>query len=177
MTHESLLRDAMIEFRQHHAPRVITEPCIHYNYASLQHAYVIFDQEWDNLLRASGNNYNKIRLVGRQLIAFQLRRLPGVDRCKTAQGLFNDGERTYKYMHCSGDFPCTPSDEKLTGLGFDFSIDIYTGTVRMGSLGNGQSWHALWKSYIKQKHQTYSAYTALIVPAEPMRRPGVALSS
>lgn len=131
MTHKSALRDAMAQFRQAHAPKVLTGPCMHYNYRSLQHAFELLDREWDNLYRASGNNYDMIRLVWRQLIGFEMRRLPGVDRCRVAQGLgYDNWERTYKYKNDAGEMPVTVSDDSVDGLGGDFAVDVVGGRGR-----------------------------------------------
>ena len=89
MTGEDDLCKALIQFRKNWAPRVLTKPCMHYNYASLQHAFELLDREYDNLYKASNDNYDKINLVWRQLIGFEMRRLPGIDRCVMAQGLYD----------------------------------------------------------------------------------------
>ncbi|MGC1182763.1 MAG: hypothetical protein WA877_07560, partial [Legionella sp.] len=88
------------------------------------------DCEWDNLYQESGNNYDKIRLVWRQLIGFEMRRLPGIDRCVMAQSIFfvvdqyQDVARSYKFKYSAGDFPVIASDNSLDGLGGDFAVDI-----------------------------------------------------
>jgi hypothetical protein len=130
MAHESPLRDAMLQFRQDWAPKVLIKPGMHYNYSSLQHAFELLDREWDNLYRTSGNNYDKILLVWRQLIGFEMRRLPGIDRCLMAQGLYyvldrnEAGRRSYKFKNSSGVFPPTTADDTLDGLGGDFAVNI-----------------------------------------------------
>lgn len=88
MTRASKIRDAIIKFRKDWAPRIMTKPCMHYNYASLLYAFELLDREWDDLYKTSGDNWDKIRLVWRQLIGFEMRRLPGIDRCLMAQGLY-----------------------------------------------------------------------------------------
>lgn len=134
MTHESILRDAIVQFRNEHAPRIITEPCMHFNYRSLHHALELLDREWSNLYQAGGYDPDKIHLVWRQLIGFEIRRLPGIDRCRLAQGLcYHDWERTYQYKVDVDDvddvdeLPLTMTDDSLDGLGVDFSLDIHYG--------------------------------------------------
>ncbi|MFU7598281.1 hypothetical protein ACM9VS_05550 [Legionella pneumophila] len=138
MTRKSALRDAIIQFRKDWAPRILTKPCMHYNYTSLQHAFDTLDCEWDNLYQASGNSYDKIRLVWRQLIGFEMRRLPGIDRCVMAQGLYGvtgsseSVARSYKFKNSDGGFPVLASDNSLEGLGGDFSVDIFGGRCGAG---------------------------------------------
>lgn len=135
MTHESALRDAIIQFRKDHAPKIITAPCMHFNYRSLLHALELLEQEWNNLFLTSGSNDDKICLVWQQLIGFEMRRMPGIDRCQLAQGLRNNKrERTYKYKNDSGNFPLTLTDESIVDLGGDSAADIYSGLLRSSGL-------------------------------------------
>ncbi|HAU0232666.1 TPA: hypothetical protein ACT9K7_003239 [Legionella pneumophila] len=130
MTGDNELCKALVKFRKDWAPRVLTKPGMHYNYASLQHAFELLDREWDNLYESSGNDYDKIRLVWRQLIGFEMRRLPGIDRCVTAQSvltIMDQNEnviRSYKFKNNEGDFPITDSDNSLDGLGGDFGVEV-----------------------------------------------------
>jgi len=144
MTHKSDLCDAMIQFRKDHAPGELTTPRMHYNYRSLQHAFQRLYDEWDNLYQACGSTdkYDKIRLVWRQLIGFLLRRLPGVDRCAVAQGLYyllekqsaEEFDRSYTFKHypSDGSLPLTLTDSSAGGLGLDVSLDIYGGVLGWG---------------------------------------------
>lgn len=128
---------ALDQFRKDWAPQVLTTPCMHYNYASLQHAFEILAREWDNLYQASGNNYDMIDLVWRQLIGFEMRRLPGIDRCVMAQSLYEvieenkDCTRSYtfkdNYWKLADAFPITDCDDSFDGLGGDFSVSIFAG--------------------------------------------------
>lgn len=61
---------------------------MHYNYMSLQHAFDSLKREWDDLFMASENDFDKVNLVWRQLTGFEMRRLPGIDRCVMAQGIY-----------------------------------------------------------------------------------------
>ena len=130
-TGENDLCKAIIQFRKDWAPRVLVKPGMHYNYASLKHAFELLDREWNNLYQASGNNFNKVLLVWRQLIGFEMRRLPGIDRCAMAQGLYyvidqhEEMARSYKFKNDDGDFPIVATDDSLDGLGGDFSVNIF----------------------------------------------------
>jgi hypothetical protein len=132
MTHESELCTAIIKFRKDWAPRILTKPCMHYNYASLQHAFELLEREWRDLYKTGNDDYDKIRLVWRQLIGFEMRRLPGIDRCVMAQGLYDVIEkketvaRSYKFkdIDSDGDFPIIVTDDSFDGLGGDFSVGI-----------------------------------------------------
>jgi len=133
MTGDNELCKALSQFRKDWAPKVLTKPCMHYNYASLQHAFELLDREWDNLYKAGNDNFDKIRLVWRQLIGFEMRRLPGIDRCVMAQGLYyviDEKEvvsRSYALREAgmAGSFPVTVTDDSIDGLGGDFSLDIF----------------------------------------------------
>ncbi|CAM4500889.1 MAG: hypothetical protein LEGION0403_FIIPPAGN_02921 [Legionella sp.] len=162
MTRESKLRDAMIQFRKDWAPRILTKPCMHYNYASLQHAFELLDREWDDLYKTGGNDYDKIRLVWRQLIGFEMRRLPGIDRCVMAQGLYYVIEereapsRSYKFRDTAGDFPILVADDSLDGLGGDFSVSIFG--YSQVHLWDRDGLGPAWTTYIEQKLQTCRTY-------------------
>lgn len=131
MSGDTALCQAMRQFRKDWAPKIMTKPCMHYNYASLQHAFQLLTDEWDNLHTASGNNLDKINLVWRQLIGFEMRRLPGIDRCMMAQGLCFVRQnkpvlRSYSFWFdvASPDFPITVADDSPEGLGSDYSVSI-----------------------------------------------------
>ncbi len=103
---------------------------MHYNYTSLQFAFELLDREWENLFQSSGTNYLKINTVWRQLIGFEMRRLPGIDRCALAQGLYylelinleQKKERSYtikrdaESVHAAIEFPIKGVDDSLDGL-------------------------------------------------------------
>ncbi len=169
MTRKSDLCDAFIQFRKEWSPRILTKPCMHYNYASLQHAFELLDHEWNNLYKTGGNDfnkiYNKIRLVWQQLIGFEMRRLPGIDRCVMAQGLYDVivkqevFARSYKLNNRAGDFPIIASDDSIDGLGGDFAPGARAHTSRHGAPFPGQMCTA-WGTYIEQKLQTCKTYAA-----------------
>ncbi len=177
-TGENDLCKAIIQFRKDWAPRVLVKPRMHYNYVSLQHALELFRCEWHNLHQASGNNYDKICLVWRQLIGFEMRRMPGIDRCIIAQGLFQVIEmhkkvnRSYKFNQSDDEeFPIVASDDSLDGLGGDFAVNLWGSPA--GEFGPHHTLDATmaWKTYVEQKHQTCAA---LCSPStQYVNRPGV----
>lgn len=130
MTGESELYKAIIQFRKDWAPRILLKPCMHYNYASLQQAFELLDKEFDNLYKASGNNDDMINLVWKQLIGLEMIRLPGIDRCVMAQGIYYVIEQkealARSYIFRNGGaakvFPVASLDDSLDGLGGDFSV-------------------------------------------------------
>ena len=136
----SELCSVILQFRKDWAPRIVSQPCMHYNYVSLKHAFELLEKEWSNLYKASGNNYDMINLVWRQLIGFEMRRLPGIDRCVMAQGIYYVIEqkealaRSYNLRNggVAVAFPITLSDDSLDGLGGDFSVD--------GGMGDKGGW-------------------------------------
>jgi hypothetical protein len=143
MTGESERCKAILQFRKDWAPRILLKPCMHYNYASLQQAFELLDKEWDNLYKASRNNYDMINLVWRQLIGFEMRRLPGIDRCVMAQGIYyvikqkEALARSYNLRNggAAVAFPVALTDDSLGGLGGDFAVG-----------GNGAGWGGCWWS-------------------------------
>ncbi|MGC1181499.1 MAG: hypothetical protein WA877_00945, partial [Legionella sp.] len=129
------------------------------------------DCEWDNLYQESGNNYDKIRLVWRQLIGFEMRRLPGIDRCVMAEGIFyvvnqcQDIARSYKFKYSVGDFPVVASNNSLDGLGVDFAVDMLGVTPGLRNAVVRPTPAHYWESYVKQKLQTCRPYTATSSPS------------
>ena len=177
MTGDNELCKAFIQFCKDWAPKVLTKPCMHYNYASLQHAFELLDREWDNLYKASNDNYDKIRLMWRQLIGFEMRRLPGIDRCVMAQGLYYVIDkkevvaRSYalRGTGVAGSFPVTTTDDSIDGLGGDFSVDIFGGWREEGCVTRLCWFRAGWKTYVEQKLQTCRTYaTRPYSSAEPV---------
>jgi hypothetical protein len=156
ITDKNDLCNALIQFRKDWAPRVITKPCMHYNYASLKHAFELLDREWDNLYKANNDNYNKIDLVWKQLIGFEMRRLPGIDRCVMAQGLYYVIEekkavaRTYTFTNggAAATFPITVADDSIDGLGGDFAVHMNGGVGYGVGRGRGEGYvlQCVWGS-------------------------------
>ncbi|CAM4446431.1 MAG: hypothetical protein LEGION0403_FIIPPAGN_01182 [Legionella sp.] len=148
MARKSDLSEAIIQFRKDWAPRILTEPCMHYNYASLRHAFDIFERVREDLCKADANAYDKIILVWRQLIGFEMRRLPGIDRCVMAQGLCyiieeqEPHSRSYRFENSDSDFPIIASDDVLAGLGSDFAVDG-VGEINIVPHPGGSRWPGL----------------------------------
>lgn len=120
------------------------KPCVHYNYRSLQHTFELLDSEWDDLYKTSGDKFDKINLVWRQLIGFEMRRLPGIDRCVMAQGIYyvteqknHEVERSYKFKNSDGDFPIINDDVSAGGLGGDFAVHRFAGPCAWGLCWEG----------------------------------------
>ena len=160
ITGDNDLCRAFIQFRKDWAPKTFTKPCMHFIHASLKHAIQLLISEWDNLIKASNFNYNKINLIWRQVIGFEMRRLPGIDRCVIAQSLQHLIEKMERlnrsYILRNGrvaadKFPVTVADNSNNGLGWDFSINV------MGRTGGGQecpiNWVVLYDKYISEKQR------------------------
>lgn len=127
MSGENELCKAFILFRKDWGPKVLTKPCMHYNYASLKYAFELLNQEWTSLQEASNNN-DKIQLVWRQLIGFEMRRLPGIDRRMMEQGFDDDPDARanmfFKNLGATTSFQMTLADDSIHGLGGDFAVNI-----------------------------------------------------
>lgn len=170
MTHQSDLFKAVIQYRKDHGPRIICKPEMHYNYQSLSNAALVLYQEWRN--RKLG--VEKRNILWR-LLGFQMRRLPGVDRCAFAQGiscLMQGNDRLHRSYNLKvprriPEFPITLTDDdnNLSGLGgtgvSSYCIDAY-----------GEDTHAYgnlypsfieriedYKEYIKYKIEPYITLT------------------
>ncbi len=131
-TVSSELGEALIQFRKDWAPRILLKPSMHYNYASLKHAFELLSHECSNLYKARENNSDKTTLIWRQLIGFEMRRLPGIDRSIIGTGLLGlmmDVRPIHKGLSI---FPVTDSDVLNDGLGWDYAIDIMTGWILGG---------------------------------------------
>lgn len=175
LTHESPLRDALIKFRKDHAPRVLMTPCMHYNHQSLKHAFEIFDREWGNLFQVSNGNYDKIDLVWWKFVCFEMRRLPGIDRCVLRQGIYyvvklnQPISREDKFRDRVTDFaPILPSDDSpVSGLGIDCSVGSM-GVMHAADEREHSRHTCTWaglaaellQTYVEQKHQASSAHAA-----------------
>jgi len=116
---ESELNNALKKFRADHAPRIIRKPCMHYNYSTLQQAFNLLYDKW-NALSANETNYDKCRLVYRQIIGYLQRTLPGIDRIGFARA-FQNNKRALNYIWADGRFSDVGPDGDLicSGLGFD----------------------------------------------------------
>ena len=82
----------MQKFREVYGHKVVDvekEPCMHFNYNILIHAYKQLAQEWGNLYKISRNNYALHELFAEQVITPMLEHLPGYDICVVKQGLYD----------------------------------------------------------------------------------------
>lgn len=122
MTNKSALRDALIQFREAvKLPEKITVGMHYKHYTTLIQALNLLYDEWKKLSN-NGTNYDKCRLVWRQIIGYLQRGLPAVDRFAFARA-FDDGERTLNFKYDRGSFPDTPCGcVELTGVGVDEAI-------------------------------------------------------
>lgn len=119
MRHDSALRDIVAQFRRDFAPRIISEPCIHHNYASIIHALRLLDREWDNL--TIWNNMDKLELLFIQIICFQMRRLSSIDRYMAKDGSETIAcVRNHKYKRDMYEFPITINEDNFDQLTNDF---------------------------------------------------------
>lgn len=114
MQYESVLRDALIAFRNVVRPTRKTVGMHYEHYSTLQQAFDLLDDEWQEL-SSSYTNYDKCDLVWRQIIGYLQLSLPAVDRFAFAHA-FKDKERTANFIYADGSFPCTPVAETDMGL-------------------------------------------------------------
>jgi hypothetical protein len=151
MTHHSLLRDVLEQFRKDFTPGNITRG-MHFNYQHLLHAFEVYDQQYVHFSKHS--NYLNLRLLCCQIIGFIQRSLPAIDRMVFAQSLFevvNNGEikRSFKFKYSTGDFSDTGGDQSRSGLGFEYFAGGSRCHAREGSEGGG---HACLEKLWRDKH-------------------------
>lgn len=127
------------------------------------HAFELYDREWNNLYQASGNNYDKLYLVWRQVIGYLQRGLPAVDRFAFAMGLYDLVEskkplvRKTEYQYGEGSFPdVAPNDSSRAGVGFDYGI--YASWLADPRRAVAQVCRRVYKTYVEQKRQTCRTY-------------------
>jgi hypothetical protein len=168
MQHESLLRDALIQFRKDVSPGVLK--CI-ITIPTLIHAFAIFNWEWDNLYQASGNNYDKCNLVWRQVIGYLQRSLSAVDRFAFARlhDLVENKkqlERKIAHKYSDGSFP----DSSLFGsLGFDYAIACRVWRTRRGPWCGG--WRAV--GVLQKLMSNKNNRLAKLMPLHPALKSGL----
>ena len=170
---EKLLNDALETFRQDKAltPRFIIRPGIHCNYANPQHALDVFAEKFEDLYKASGNNYNKCILAWDKVVIYVMGGLSACDRMRLAGGLKNIGEplaRTFNFKLGDGAFPVRDAANSQVGAGFDLIVDLFYGmggghptAWRRGAGGTNAAVAAFFfRTYVEQKHQTCKTYAA-----------------
>lgn len=164
MAHVSLLRDALIQFREAVRPKRKAVGMHYEHYTTFMQAFDLLYDEWMNL--KNGDNYDKCDLVWRQIIGYLMRGLPHIDRFAFARG-FQDGERTLSYKYDRGNyFPDTTSgDADFSGLGFDVAIFGWGLRVLRAGLIAARR----WKLHVEQKLQTCRTYAATATPSSSDR--------
>lgn len=133
--HHSDLRDALETFRKDWTPGDMKEPGMQFNYASLQHAYDIYNQEFRHLTHVDQNgkySNGKRQLFYWQVIGFEQRHLAGRDRQIYAGGFYdyaNDEEKAPRSFNLASNkgesFPILRDSDSNDGLGFDFAIGLF----------------------------------------------------
>jgi hypothetical protein len=131
MPHKSLLREAMEKFRTDFTPGQMKKPGMHFaynehcNYATVVHILELCDLEGDNL--RDGGNFDKNRLVTRQILGFIERSFCSDERMVFARDGFDDViagralDRSLEYKLQPGTyFPDTVGDSSHFGLGFEY---------------------------------------------------------
>lgn len=127
--YKSDLREGLEKVRKDFTFGEMTEPGMQFDYASMQHAYDIYDREFWNLV--NGDNYDKSRLFWRQVIGFEQKNLSGRDRQIYLGGLYNYAADEEKAPRCDlaedkdKRFPERWGSNSHSGLGFDYGIDIF----------------------------------------------------
>lgn len=129
---ESELNRAFKQFRANHAPRTIKKPCMHYNHKTLEQAFNLLYDEWEALSN-NNSNYDKCRLVYRQIIGYLQLTLPCIDRMAFARA-FQDKNRTLGFIWADGRFPDSSGVDfsNCVGLGFD---ELIFGARRRAAAG------------------------------------------
>ncbi|CEK09165.1 hypothetical protein [Legionella hackeliae] len=123
--YQSVLNDALAEFRETFQPRWIKKG-MHFNYVNMLKVLEIFDLE--SLKAGLYFKDDKYRLGWQQVCGFVMRGLPACDRQVLAQGLIDVALskkpviRSFKCQFGGGEIPVV-SDNSHTGLGFDYAIN------------------------------------------------------
>jgi hypothetical protein len=135
-TRNTPLRKEFAKFRRAVSPKRKAVGMHYEHYTTLIQALELLNDEWQALSH-NYTNYDKCRLVWRQIIGFLQLRLPGVDRFAFARA-FDDEARTVSYKYDAGSFPDAPAAGELvlSGLGFDEAIF----GARLGGIGGGTGW-------------------------------------
>src|SRR3990167_5934671 len=124
-TRNTPLRVALAQFRKAVAPKESITVGMHYkHYTTLQQAFDLLDDGW-KALSDNYTNYDKCRLVWRQIIGYLQLSLPAVDRFGFARA-FEDKERTLNFKYDNGssfpDLTSADGGQGLSGLGVDHAI-------------------------------------------------------
>lgn len=161
VNYKSSLRDALNDFRNHFSPRIIKNGELHFNYANLQKAFDLYDENFDILYRASNNDFIKNNFFWCQIIGFIERRLPVRDRQALAQGLafiIEDNEKlneNFDFRVGGGSFPNTSSDLSRCDLGYQYAVNSVGAGV---SIGQRNYISATFKIYVEKKFEALKTY-------------------
>ena len=165
--HDNELNRALNAFRETHAPRIIRTPRLHYNHKTLEQAFTLLDKEW-GAFSANYTNYDKCRLVYRQIIGYLQLTLPGIDRIAFARA-FQDKMRTLEFIWGGGRFPDTRLGGWEAGLDFGEYIwprEFYNHRWWPMLLGGQAGTLARIKIHIEQKFQLYRTDAANAVSGD-----------
>ena len=155
-------RVALAQFRKVVTPQESINVGMHYkHYTTLSQAFDLLDSEWE-ALSDNNTNYDKCRLVWRQIIGYLQRSLPAVDRFAFARA-FDDEERTLNFKYANGSFPDVThtGDFDLTGLGFDegiFGRALFALPALAWRLAGAAPGVREFETHVEQKLQTCRTY-------------------
>jgi hypothetical protein len=117
------LRAEFAKFRKAVRPPKKIPVGMHYkHYTTLMQAFDLLYSEWKNLSN-NDTEYDKCRLVARQIIGYLQKSLPSIDRFAFARA-FQDEERTLQFIYdLHNSYPPQANDDAaLSDLGFDRMI-------------------------------------------------------
>jgi hypothetical protein len=156
--HGGALCDALAKFREEFSPRIVTKGLL-FNYATLHEAFKVFTVEFKSL--HSHNNFNKVRLVWRQVIGRIVDLLPACERQAFATCYLSKNaavlERSFKLIYGSGNFPFAANDDSRSGAGWDFSCDV-NGCVSSGKVAGCECTMAMIEKLISNKRDKLAEY-------------------
>ena len=161
VTRNTPLRASLAQFRNAVNPKKSISVGMHYeHYTTLSQAFDLLDDEW-KALSDNYTNYDKCRLVWRQIIGYLQLSLPAVDRFAFARA-FENKERTLNFKYDNGssypDLTGADGGSSFSGLGVDNAIfgraRCADWMVCLAARG------AVWKTHVEQKLQACRTYAA-----------------
>lgn len=154
-TRNTALRKALAKFRKAVTPKKSITVGMHYvHYTTLMQVLNLLYNEWEGLSNHF-TDYEKCKLVWRQIIGYLQRFLSRIDRFAFARA-FDDQVRAPKFKYGNGAFPSfSGGDIDFTGPGFD---DAIYGSGEESVLARGAQracagGSRLFKSHVAQKLQ------------------------
>lgn len=124
VTRNTPLRTALAKFRNATKAKKSVKDGMHYeHYTTLQQAFDLFDSKWRKLSN-NYRDYDKCRLVWRQIIGWLQRSLPRIDRFEFAGAFKYNGRTTTYIWDKSACFPdgVLEGNSSFDSLGFDQAI-------------------------------------------------------